>query len=249
MKAMIIASFDNVQKKFGERLVFENLSFELRRGGRYGLLGPNGAGKSTLIRLLAGNLRPDQGRIQVEGLEPWRHPGRVRALMGLLPERAPVVGELTVSEHLALAGKLKGLEAADFKEQRNSLISALSLGHFLNRPAAVLSQGQKRRAALATALLGSPPLLVLDEPTSGLDPEEAYRLISLLKNLPQDVTVLVSSHILAEIYNLTDSVLVVAQGRLASFGPWRQARNGRPPTEEELRREYLDLTGVREDAA
>lgn len=246
---MTIASFENVVKKFGGRPVFEKLSFELRRGGRYGLLGPNGAGKSTLIRLISGNLRPDEGRILVEGLEPWRHPAKVRAFMGLLPERAPVIGELTVSEHLSLAGKLKALRADEFKSQRDGLIEALSLGRFLDRPAAVLSQGQKRRAALAAALLGSPALLVLDEPTSGLDPEEAYRLISLLKKLPEDVTILASSHILAEIYDLTDSVLVLAKGRLASFGPWRPTSADRPPTEEELRREYLELAGVREEAA
>lgn len=246
---MTIASFNNVSKSFGERLIFQGLSFELRRGGRYGLLGPNGAGKSTLIRLLAGNLRPDSGQVLVEGLESWKHPAKVRAHIGLLPERAPLVGELTVADHLALAGKLKGLEPAEFQQQRDMLIASLSLGVFLNRPAAVLSQGQKRRAALAAALLGSPPLLILDEPTSGLDPEESYRLISLLKGLPSETSLLISSHILAEIYNLTYSVLVIAQGRLASFGPWGEVASGREPTEEELRREYLSLTGVRGDSA
>jgi len=246
---MTIAFFDNVCKKFAERLIFDGLSFELKRGGRYGLLGPNGAGKSTLIRLLAGHLRPDGGKVLVDGLEPWKRPAEVRAHIGLLPERAPMVGELSVADHLILAGKLKGLEPVESKQQQDQLISALSLSAFLNRPAAVLSQGQKRRAALAVALLGSPPLLILDEPTSGLDPEESFRLVSLLKQLPSDSTLLISSHILAEIYNLTDSVLVIAQGRLTSFGPWGEVASGREPTEDELRREYLSLAGVREGAA
>lgn len=244
MTAMTIVSFDKVGKIFRDRLVFESISFELKRGTRYGLLGPNGAGKSTLIHLMAGSLRPDNGRILVEGQEPWRHPARARALMGLLPEGAPLVGELTVDEHLALAGQLKGLGNAAFKEQRDSLIQALGLGRLLKRPSASLSQGQKRRAALAPALLGPPPLLILDEPTSGLDPEESHRLIDLLKKLPGDLTMLISSHILSEIHTLTDSVMVIAKGGLAFFGPWLKAGSQGEPTEEELRQKYLGLIGA-----
>lgn len=246
MTAMTIVSFDKVGKNFRDRTVFENISFELKRGGRYGLLGPNGAGKSTLIRLMAGSLRPDHGRVLVEGQEPWRHPARARAFMGLLPERAPLIGELTVDEHLALAGQLKGLGNAAFKEQRGSLIQALGLGRLLKRPAASLSQGQKRRAALASALLGPPPLLILDEPSSGLDPEESYRLIDLLMKLPGDLTMLISSHILTEVHLLTESVMVIAQGGLAFFGPWLNKGSQGEPTEEELRRKYLGLIGVGE---
>ncbi|MDR0882657.1 MAG: ABC transporter ATP-binding protein [Candidatus Adiutrix sp.] len=235
------AVFDRVTKRFGRRLVFDNISFDLRRGGRYGLLGPNGAGKSTLVRLLSGVLRPDEGQVLVNGRSPWRDPARARADMGLLPEGAPLVSELTVREHLRLAGAFRGLAPAVFHQEEERLVTALSLTPFYQRPAGILSQGQKRRAALASALLGRPDFLVLDEPTSGLDPEESLRLLALLKDLPTEVTLLVSSHILSEIFEITAEVLVLARGALVARGPWRRAA-GETPNEADLRREYLDLT-------
>lgn len=243
--AMTRAVFEKVAKRFGDRVVFEDVSFELKPGGRYGLLGPNGSGKSTLIRLLAGLLRPEAGRVLVEGREPWRQPALVRAGMGLLPEGAPLVAELTVREHLGLAARLRGLSRDFYRREEERLTAALSLGGFLQRPAGVLSQGQKRRVALASALLGGPDFLILDEPTSGLDPEESARLLSLLNALPSATTLLISSHILTEIYELTEEVLVLARGRLAADGPWGEPADGAEPTEAGLRREYLKLTGGR----
>ncbi len=237
---MTRAVFEGVGKWFGDRVVFEGLSFELRRGGRYGLLGPNGAGKSTLVRLLAGVLRPDAGKVLVDGLAPWRHPDRVRSGLGLLPEGAPLMAELTVREHLRLAGRVRGLSRGESESEAERLTAALSLAAFYHRPAGVLSQGQRRRAALAAALLGGPDFLILDEPTSGLDPEEASRLLALLKTLPESATLLVSSHILAEIHELADQVLVLAHGRRAAFGPWP----GSGLDEFELRKEYLALIGA-----
>lgn len=240
---MTRAVFEKVAKRFGDRVIFEDVSFELKRGGRYALLGPNGSGKTTLIRLLTGVLRPEAGRVLVDGREPWRHPAQVRSEMGLLPEGAPLVAELTVREHLALAAKLRGLSQDFYQQEEERLTASLGLGGFLQRPAGVLSQGQKRRAALASALLGGPDFLILDEPTAGLDPEEAARLLTLLNALPGATTLLISSHILTEIYEMTEEVLVLARGRLAAAGPWGQPASGSEPTEAGLRREYLKLTG------
>ena len=242
---MTKAVFEKVAKRFGDRVVFEDVSFELKRGGRYGLLGPNGSGKSTLIRLLAGVLQPDSGRVLVDGREPWRQPALARSEMGLLPEGAPLVTELTVREHLGLTAKMRGLTRDFYRQEEERLTAALGLTSFLQRPAGVLSQGQKRRAALASALLGGPDFLILDEPTAGLDPEEAARLLRLLNALPSTVTLLISSHILTEIYELTEEVLVLSQGRLAAEGPWGEPASGAEPTEAGLRREYLKLTGGR----
>ena len=238
---MIRASFDQVSKKFGGRTVFEGLTFELRRGGRFGLLGPNGAGKSTLVRLLTGLLRPDAGRVAVGELVPWRDPARVRRHLGILPEGAPLAGELTPREHLVLAGKMRGLGRDEFAREEERLVDALSLAAFYRRPSGVLSQGQKRRTALAAALLGQPDFLILDEPTSGLDPEEAFRLLNLLKSLPADSTLLVSSHLLTEISEITDQALVLAHGRLAAFRPWAELGGGLAAEEDGLRRKYLEL--------
>ncbi|MDR2946063.1 MAG: ABC transporter ATP-binding protein [Candidatus Adiutrix sp.] len=241
---MPCAVFNQVSKSFRGRAALENLSFELKAGGRYGLIGPNGAGKSTLLRLMAGTLRPDAGTVTVGGLPPWREPAKARANMGILPEGAPLLGDLTVAEHLALAARLRGLPEAEFKQEAERLAEALSLTAFYTRPAGLLSLGQRRRAALASALLGHPDFLILDEPTGGLDPEESARLLALLAGLPQSATLLVSSHILSEISALASEVLVLARGRLAAFGPWNRSAAGAAASEAELRQQYFTLLGA-----
>ncbi|MDR1045551.1 MAG: ABC transporter ATP-binding protein [Candidatus Adiutrix sp.] len=237
------ASLEQTAKYFGDLVVFQDVSLELKRGGRYALLGPNGAGKSTLLRLLAGVLRPDRGRVLVDGREPWRDPARTRAGLGLLPEGAPLIADLTVREHLLLAAGLRGLSRTQRAAEEERLVDGLSLAAFYSRPAGLLSQGQRRRAALASALLGAPDFLILDEPGSGLDPEEAGRLAALLTALPPSVTLLLSSHILGELYELTEEVLVLAHGRLAAGGPWDRRPEGCRPGETALRRQYLALIG------
>ncbi|MDR2725700.1 MAG: ABC transporter ATP-binding protein [Candidatus Adiutrix sp.] len=214
---MAAVSFKNVTKNFGSRVVFTGVSFELEAGARCGLIGPNGVGKSTLLKLLMGALRPDAGEILVDGLAPWRP--QVRGRAGFLPEGAPLMGDLTVREHLVLAARLRGLSSGEFSAEEDRLTEALALAGFYRRPAAGLSQGQKRRAALASALLGQPPLLALDEPTSGLDPEEAFRLLALLRGLPSVTTLIVSSHLLGDLRELAGQILVLAPGRAALSGP------------------------------
>ena len=214
---MAAISFKNVTKSFGRRVVFTGVSFELAAGARCGLIGPNGAGKSTLLKLLMGALRSDAGEILVDGLAPWRPSARGRA--GFLPEGAPLMGDLTVREHLVLAARLRGLSPGEFSAEEDRLTEALALAGFYRRPAAGLSQGQKRRAALASALLGSPSFLALDEPTSGLDPEEAFRLLALLRSLPAHVTLIVSSHLLSDLREVAGQTLTLASGRAALSGP------------------------------
>ena len=206
---MPAASFKNVTKSFGPQAVLSGVSFELETGVRYGLIGPNGAGKSTILKLLMGSIKPDAGEVLIDGLAPWRPAARRRA--GFLPEGAPLMGGLTVREHLVLASRLKGLSPGEFSAEEDRLTAALSLAGFYRRPAAALSQGQKLRAALASALLGSPSFLALDEPTSGLDPEETFRLWALLRALPPATTVIVSSHLLSDFREM--QVLTLAGGR------------------------------------
>ena len=210
-------SLKNVTKRFGSRIVFSKISFELAPGARCGLIGPNGAGKSTLLGILTGSLRPDAGEVLVGGQPPWRQPARLRA--GFLPEGPPLMGDLTVREHLILASTLRGLSPGEFSAEAERLTEALALEGFYRRPAATLSQGQKTRAALASALLGSPSFLALDEPTSGLDPEESFRLLTLLRALPPSTTLVVSSHLLSDLREVTRQVLTLADGRARLGGP------------------------------
>ncbi|UQZ90109.1 ABC transporter [Deltaproteobacteria bacterium Smac51] len=239
----IRALFKNVTKRFGARPVFENLSLKLKRGGRYGLLGPNGAGKTTLMRLMYGALCPDDGEVLVDGLVPWRETWAVLARLGVLAENAPLVPELTPQEHLKLAASLRGLSSKDFSGECERLSSALNLSAFLKCPAGALSMGQRRRAALAAAFMGQPDFLILDEPTSGLDPDEAAHLRNLLSDLPSSATLLISSHILSEVFDLTSEIIVLAGGRLKAQGPWVDFLDVREnPGESVLRASYLKLT-------
>ena len=210
-------SFKNVTKSYGSRIVFSGVSFELAAGARCGLIGPNGAGKSTLLKILMGALRPDAGEVLVGGLSPWRQPARLKA--GFLPEGAPLMGDLTVREHLVLAARLRGLAPGELSAEEDRLTAALALENFYHRPAADLSQGQKVRTALASALLGSPSFLALDEPTSGLDPEEAFRLLALLRTLPSSATLIISSHLLSDLKEMTGQLLTLTGGRARLGGP------------------------------
>jgi len=214
---MAEVSFREVTKSFGPRAVFAGVSFELASGSRCGLIGPNGAGKSTLLKILMGALRPDAGEVLVGGLVPWQSPARARA--GFLPEGAPLMGDLTVREHLVLAARLRALSLGEYSAEVDRPTAALALSGFFRRPAAGLSQGQKRRVALASALMGSPSFLALDEPTSGLDPEEAFRLLALLRALPSATTLIISSHLLSDLKEVAGQVLTLAGGRADLGGP------------------------------
>ncbi|MDR1920310.1 MAG: ABC transporter ATP-binding protein [Candidatus Adiutrix sp.] len=242
--AGVSAEFKNVSRYFGRRPALCEVSFELAAGGRYALVGPNGAGKSTLMRLLTGGLRPDAGEVLVAGAAPWGRDPATRRRLGFLAEGAPLAAELTLREHLALAGRLRGLDRLQTRREEERLCAGLNLAACLSRSAGLLSRGQARRAALAAALLGRPDFLILDEPTAGLDPEESARFRSLLDELPSSVTVLISSHILDEIFSLTEAALVVNAGRLAAFGPWSEVLPGAAAdagAENFLMRRYLAL--------
>ncbi|MGL4208148.1 MAG: ABC transporter ATP-binding protein [Candidatus Adiutrix sp.] len=238
--------FKNVKRYFGPHLVLNDLSFELKSGGRYALLGPNGAGKSTLMRILARRLHPDSGEVLWLG-----DPKESNRSVAFLSEGDPLAPELTVSEHIYLAGKLCGLTAAAISKRQKFLTDGLNLGSFITRPTRCLSQGQRRRAALAAIMLVNPTVLILDEPTGGLDPDETLRLAQFLSALPSSVTILISSHILSEIVNMTSHVLILNQGSLVSFAPWGQvlpaAENrisGRQITQ--LTSQYLAQVGPKE---
>lgn len=237
------ASFDKVSKSFGAGPVLSEISFELKQGGRYGLVGPNGAGKSTLLRLLAGELAPTRGLVLVNGSDPGRHPESVRSRLGLLPEGAPLMVELTAEDHLRLAANLKGLSREQWSKEEERLTRSLGLQTFYRHPAGILSHGQKRRVALASALLGQPDFLILDEPTSGLDPAESHGLLKLLTSLADTTTLLISSHILGEVYHLTREVLVLTQGSLVAFAPWGELLGTKTADEDSLKLLFFQLTG------
>jgi ABC-2 type transport system ATP-binding protein len=200
-------------------VALDGLSFEIDRGRKTALLGPNGAGKSTLLKIIAGAMSPDSGSVSVDGANPKAKCAEPRFL-GWLPERAPLNSELTVLEHLLLTACFRGLGDKETKSETERLVSALNLGSKLNRLTGRLSLGSRRQAALAVALMGEPRLIILDEPSSSLDPDEVRRLKELVMNLKKDTTLIISSHILPEVFSLTQDVMIVSDGKLMAKGPW-----------------------------
>jgi ABC-2 type transport system ATP-binding protein len=212
---------------YGRRLALDDVSLSLPKGAKTALLGPNGAGKSTLMKVVCGVLAPDLGQAMIGDLNSLK--ARTAPLtVGWLPERAPLNPELTVSEHLKLAARLRGLNRAEETLETERLSEALNLGDKLNRLAGALSLGSRRQAALALAFLGQPSLIVLDEPTSSLDPDEVRRLKVLLADLSLETTLLISSHVLTEVAELTDQVVILKDGRLAACGLWKELPGGTP---------------------
>lgn len=200
-------------------MVVEGLSFELAAGQVLGLLGVNGAGKSTTLAMIAGALRPDAGSIHVAGKDLAEEPQAARRLVGWLPERAPVWPELTVAEHLATHGRLRGLRGAALRAAGDAALAQAGMTELRQRLAGALSQGQRQRLCLACALLHRPALLVLDEPTNGLDPVHAAALKQTIRTLAQGGTaVILSTHLLAEATAVCDHVAILHEGRLRHVG-------------------------------
>src|SRR6266540_2448499 len=166
--SMLVAT--GLRKRFGDILALDGMDLTVAAGQTTGLIGHNGAGKSTFMALAAGLLRPDSGAVTVAGVNPIRQPRRARALLGIAPQELALYPSLTVREHLRVFGRLAGLRGTALRRQIDQTAQAMCLTQVLDRPAGLLSGGQRRRTHTATALLHHPRVLLLDEPTAGADP-------------------------------------------------------------------------------
>lgn len=209
---------DNVHKSFGTVHAVRGVSFELRPGQITGLLGPNGAGKTTTIRMIAGYLLPDAGRITIAGVDAIRTPAAARRRLGYLPESTPLYPEMKVLEYLRYRARLFGI-AREFRRRAiDYVLQRCWLSDMSGRRIATLSKGYKQRVGLAAALLHNPKVLILDEPTNGLDPTQIRETRELIKELAHERTMLLCSHILPEIERLSDRVIVFAGGQVRADG-------------------------------
>ena len=206
----------DLTKYYGLTQAISRLSFEVGKGEIVGFLGPNGAGKTTTLKILAGFLPPTAGKAQINGHDCVTDSLAVRRSLGYLPETAPLYTELTVSQFLRFAARAKGVAAGGEKTEVDRVSEACVLGEVRNTLISSLSKGFRQRVGLAQALVNNPPLLILDEPTIGLDPAQIVEIRQLIKDLSGDHTVVLSSHILPEVSQLCQRVIIINKGQIVA---------------------------------
>jgi ABC-2 type transport system ATP-binding protein len=205
----------DLTKRYGDREAVKGITFSADRGQVLGFLGPNGAGKTTTMRMLTGYLPPSSGTARIAGFDIFKESHEVRRRIGYLPENPPLYADMTVRAYLTFVARLKGVARGRVKTACDDVIERTGLGDVSGRLLAHLSKGYKQRAGLAQALIHDPEVLVLDEPTIGLDPRQIIEIRQLIKTLSGDRTVILSTHILPEVAQVCDKVVIINDGRIA----------------------------------
>ncbi len=203
---------------YGERRAIEDIGFDIAENEIVGFLGLNGAGKSTTLKVLAGLVIPTAGSVQIDGTDLVSASAEFRSRIGYLPEDPPLYKEMTVHEFLLYAGQLKGRSATEVAARMDQVLATCQLQHVQHRVIAELSHGYRKRVGIAQAIIHNPRLVILDEPISGLDPKQIVEMRQVVKTLGQQCTVLISSHILAEISETCDRIIVLNGGKIVAQG-------------------------------
>ncbi len=211
---IIMISVEHLSKAFRGVPAVQDVSFTIPQGEIVGFLGPNGAGKSTTMRMMAGFLAPDEGRVKINGACMQTDPIAAKRLLGYLPENNPLYKHLLVSEYLAFCMRLRGMHAAEQKAALDFAVPALGINEVFYRPLHELSKGYKQRVGIAQAILHSPPFIMLDEPTEGLDPNQRNEIRSLIRGLSQEHTILMSTHVMQEVAAVCSRILLISKGEL-----------------------------------
>lgn len=206
----------NLVKRYGNHLAVDHLNFTVESGQIYGFLGPNGAGKSTTMNIMTGYLGATEGEVLVNGHNILEEPEEAKKSIGYLPEIPPLYLDMTVKEYLDFAAELKKVKKKDRKSEVEKVIKLVKLEDVEGRLIKNLSKGYKQRVGLAQAVLGFPEVIILDEPTVGLDPKQIIEIRELIKELSKKHTIILSSHILAEVQAVCDYVMIIAHGKLVA---------------------------------
>jgi ABC-2 type transport system ATP-binding protein len=201
-------------KYYGDFLAIEDVSFTAEKGETIGFLGPNGAGKTTTIRIITGFMPATEGTVKLEGYDVFKQSHEVRRRVGYLPENPPLYHDMTVSSYLKFVAQVKEIPRKKIPEALSSVLEECSLTEVSSRLVGRLSKGYRQRVGLAQALIHNPPVLILDEPTLGLDPRQIIEVRSLIKALSGDRTVILSTHILPEVSQICNKVVIINEGRV-----------------------------------
>lgn len=206
----------NLTKKYGNHTAVNDLSFCVEKGMIYGFLGPNGAGKSTTMNIMTGYIAATGGSVRINGYDILKEPKKAKKCIGYLPELPPVYPDMTVWEYLNFAAELKQVRKPERKEQLERIMEQTKISDVKDRLIKNLSKGYRQRVGLAQAIVGYPEVIILDEPMVGLDPKQIIEIRTLIKELAQNHTVILSSHILSEVSAVCDHILIISKGKLVA---------------------------------
>lgn len=206
----------NLVKKYGDHTAVNNISFTVEKGKIYGLLGPNGAGKSTTMNIVTGCLAASEGSVTVDGHDIFEDPKAAKKCIGYLPENPPLYGDMTPLEYLTFVAEAKKVKSGYLGSQVREVMEITGLTDMKDRLIRNLSKGYRQRVGIAQAMLGEPDVIILDEPTVGLDPKQILEIRELIRKLGETKTVILSSHILAEISAVCERVMIISHGNLVA---------------------------------
>jgi ABC-2 type transport system ATP-binding protein len=234
-----------LRKSFGAKEAVAGIDLDIAGGSLAGLVGPNGAGKTTSLSMMTGLLRPDSGRVLINGLDVWADPRAAKAVIGVVPAEARLFERLSGAELLEYAGRLHGLPAAEVRSRAAQLLDVLDLAQDAKRLVADYSTGMRKKAALGCALIHNPSVLFLDEPLEGVDPVSADAIRRLLTRFAgSGSTVLFSSHVMELVEQVCDHVSIINKGTIVATGTTEQVRGGKT-----LQRAFIDLVGSKADGS
>ena len=207
----------NITKKYGSTTAVDNISFKIDEGEIIGLLGPNGAGKSTTMNMITGYIEPTEGEIVINGYDISKKTRKAKSQIGYMPEGVPLYSDLTVKEFVTYMAELKRVDRKTRKEKVDKIIEQTGLKDVEKKLTRNLSRGYKQRVSMAGALVGEPKILILDEPTVGLDPKQITEIRELIKELGKTHTVILSSHILSEVSQVCNKVIIINKGKIVAI--------------------------------
>ena len=213
-------------KRYGDERAVNDISFEVKQGEVLGFLGPNGAGKTTTMKVITCYLPPSEGTVYVDGLDVRSNSLEVRSRIGYLPEHTPLYQEMTVYDYLGFVASMRGVDAREKPSRIAEMTEVCGLEDVLLKRIEALSKGYRQRVGLAQAMIHKPPIVILDEPTTGLDPNQIVEIRQLIKDIGQDRTVILSTHILSEVEMSCDRVLIINHGELVADGTPKDLRAG-----------------------
>jgi ABC-2 type transport system ATP-binding protein len=211
-----VITISNLTKKYGDKYALDNISFDVKQGEVLGFLGPNGAGKSTTMNIITGYTSATSGSVNVNGFDIEENPVEVKKQIGYLPEIPPLYLDMTVWKYLEFVYELKKVKTEDKNAHIASIVEQVKIDNVKNRKIGNLSKGYKQRVGFAGALIGNPDILILDEPTVGLDPQQIIEIRNLIKQLGKEKTIIFSSHILSEVSEVCDRVIIINKGKFVA---------------------------------